>query len=280
MLVYVLYPVLSPKFYLKLMMFGLLGYWPNLKNPGTFNEKTAYLKLYPPQPLASIAADKWRVRDYVSQKGLSEILNQVYWYGNNPQAIPFDELPAQFVIKANHGSGWNIFVADKNNIDRDAIIAKCNYWLNTKYGKKGRWYESFYDNIEPLIIIEKFLEDKSGDLSDYKFFCYDGKPKFVQVSFDRYTNHTRTYFDEEWNVIPMSLGNPRGKIIPKPICYDRMLQAAKRLSSDFNFVRVDLYEFNQAQVIFSELTLTHGGGFERFYPKEWDYKFGEYWKIG
>jgi hypothetical protein len=276
--VYVFYPVLPANAYLTILMYIWLGYKPNIKHPRTFNEKTAHRKIYAQHPLSIIVADKWRVRDYVSQKGLSSILNEVYWYGNDPEKIPFKTLPEKYVIKANHGSGWNIVVTDSSKIDRTEILNQCHYWLKQKYGKIHKGYELFYDDIEPVITIEKYLEDDSGSLRDYKLFCFQGLPEYIQVSFDRYTNHTRTYFDKKWEVIDLVLGDPRGPSISKPRLLNEMIEISKILSSDFDFIRVDLYEINGKSIVFGELTLTHAGGFERFYPGKWDYHFGELWK--
>ena len=137
-----------------------------------------------------------------------------------------------------------------------------------------------YKNVIRKIICEKFMSDKNGELLDYKFFCFDGNPLFVKVDFDRYTEHKINFYDMNWNRIYMNEGNYKSYegISEKPVNFDSMINIAKKLSRDFQFVRVDLYNID-GKIYFGELTFTPTSGKNPFYPLEKDLEISERIKI-
>ena len=206
--------------------------------------------------------------------------NEVYFVTDDPNRIPFDDLPDKFVIKANHGCGWNIVVTDTTELDRQAVVRQCRKWLNAKYGASSRHYELHYDAIEPAIIVERFLGDGSGNAPlDYKFFCFHGKAQCVDV-IDRYTgpSPTQTFYSMAWQVLGFNMVYPKGDPVPKPASLDRMVEVAEILASPFEFARIDLYSPSDEAIVLGEITLVPGGGIGRFYPtREWDFRLGELW---
>ena len=129
--------------------------------------------------------------------------------------------------------------------------------------------------------MEKYIVDESGyELKDYKFFCFNGEPKFVQIDFDRYSNHRRNVYDINWNLLDLQIKFPKGhdRVFPKPKNYDEMVEISRKLSQGIPHVRIDLYNVN-GKIYFGEITFFHGSGMEVFTPLEWDYKFGEYIKL-
>ncbi len=275
-----LYYVLSPVAYEQITMAVQLGYWPNLKNPRSLSEKLTHRKLFAMPPLASLTADKWRVREYVRERVGEEILTKVYWVGNNPEQIPFDTLPDEFVVKANHGSGWNIFVRDKKSIDRKAIVQQCQRWLVNRLSN-ALTYETHLDNVKPLIIVEEYLKDRDYIVPiDYKFYCFHGRVHYVQIVTGRYSpmGVQKALYNREW-VHQKDAGskewlNPDP--IPPPKKLPEMIDIAERLSQGIDFVRVDLYCINNNRIVFGEMTWTQYGG--RFSgSREYDFLLGELW---
>jgi hypothetical protein len=272
-----LWPVLSPVAYKSLRMRISLGYWPNIRNPRTFNEKIAHRQLFAPHPLAPLVADKWRVREYVATRGFGDILTEVHLVTDTPEAIPFDDLPERFVIKANHGSGLNIIVKDKSALDRAGTVRKCREWLGLKFGEASRNYESHYDGIKPLIVVERFIEEGNGNVPlDYKFFCFHGRARYVAVM-DRTASTTLNVYDSEWQHMGFTMSYPNGKPVPRPARFGRMVEIAESLCVGFDCVRVDLYAPDPETIRFGEITVNSAGGLARFTPREWDYRFGELW---
>lgn len=233
----------------------------NLKNPETFDEKINYLKLYKNinNELITKCADKIAVRDYVSSKGLNRILIKTIGIYENANDIEWSNLPNSFVIKCNHGCGFNIVCHNKNDYNELEVKRKLNKWLSIDYGKYTS--EIHYCNIEPKIIIEKDISDGQNDLVDYKIFCFDGNPKYIEVITGREKENTYyEYYDLNWNKCNFTKKEySSDKIASKPDGLTEMLEIARTLSKDFKFVRVDLYNVKK-KIYFGELTFTPSGG--------------------
>jgi hypothetical protein len=249
---------------------------PNLKDPSTFNEHINHKKLFDRDPLLTQLSDKYEVRQYVSDRVGPEYLTKLYCVTDTPSQFDYSSLPHSFVIKATHGSGWNIIVTDKQQLDYQDTCLKMNSWLVMNYYDIGR--EWCYKNIPPRIIVEEYLGEKGTFVPwDYKLFCFGGKPRFIQIDFDRFRNHTRSIYDVSWNKIDVALHYPSADRCPDPPRkLDEMLKVAGELSQDLDFVRVDLYEVG-SRVVFGEMTHYPGNGFEKFVPSEYDAIFGGYW---
>lgn len=256
-----------------------LGYKPDIEKPATFSEKIMHKKIYHNMDYAISLADKYAVRDYVSAKVGESCLNKVYFVGSNPQEIPWDNLPRQFVIKTTHGGGGggNIFVHDKSKADRLAIEASLKQKLNDGF---GFWTnEPWYMEIPRRFIIEEMMLDENGKVpADYKFFCFHGKCHYVQVDSDRFGKHTRSFYDPAWNYQDFSLLFEKGQPVAKPAALEEMVKLAEKLAEDFDFVRVDLYSLNSG-IRFGELTFSPGSGWEKFTPQVMDKELGKLWNL-
>ena len=270
------YPKLLEKRY-----YELTGIHMDINNPVTYSQKIQWLKLYDPNPDRSMLTDKVAVREWIKEKIGEEYLIPIYGVYNSFDEIDFDTLPNQFVMKTNHSSGWNVVVKDKTKIDKKAVRKQFNKWMKMDY---AFWteYEPHYSPIVPQIIIEKYMEDSSGNLTDYKFLCFDNKPKFVWVDFDRFVNHKRNVYSMDWELQPWSqftYGNylPEGGV-PVPKGFDEMKRIAGILCEGFIHVRVDLYNVD-GKVYFGEMTFTNGSGFEQLHPAEYEKSIGELIKL-
>lgn len=248
------------------------------KEPKTFNEKIQFRKLYDENPLYSICADKYRVREYVKNKIGEEYLIPLYLVTDKLTEEQWDKLPNKFVAKTNHDSGTVKIVKDKTKVNKKEIIRELNTQLKFDYGILSM--EKYYSDIPRKIIVEKFLED---NIIDYKFMCFSGKVENCFICLNRKTTGLNIdFYDINWNLLPFERHYKNsGQKIPKPILYKKMIELSEKLSEDFDFVRVDLYEVNN-KIYFGELTFCPGSGMEEFTPVEWDYKLGSYWnqKIG
>ncbi len=252
-----------------------LGYKLNLDNPQTFNEKIQWLKHNYRDPLLTKCADKYAVREYVKEKIGEEFLIPLLGVWNNPNEIDFESLPNQFVLKVNWGSGQNIIVKDKSELNIEETKTKLQEWMMPRNNHYFMGLEWCYKNIEPKIIAEKYIEQMDGKLIDYKFFCNWGVPKFLFLAIDRFIDTKFNFYDLDWNLLPVKNHYENcTQNIPKPKNYEEMLELSKKLSTDFPLVRVDLFEIED-KIYFGELTFYHFNGNEAFEPIVWDYKFGE-----
>lgn len=256
-----------------------LGRKLNLKNPKRFTEKLQWYKLYYRNPLMNKCVDKYEVRDYVKSKGLENILNELYGVYNKPEEINFDKLPNQFVVKTTSGSGGqNVFVCEnKKELNKEELINKLNYWLKLN-PKKSFGREWAYQGLKNRIIVEKYIESDSNGLVDYKFFCFNGKVKYIYVINDRILGKSTKLgiYNEAYEKLDAYRCDEGRQLesFPIPKCFENMKKYASILSKDFPHARVDFYESNN-EIIFGEITFYDGSGYMKYDPDDFDLVLGE-----
>ena len=250
----------------------------DLENPQAFTEKINWYKLNYRNPLMKKCVDKYEVRDYIAKIGGERYLNDCLGIWNNFDEIDFEKLPSKFVLKPTNGSGDVVICKDKSKFN--ILEAKKKLSQNKKRHFLSKTREWAYYDLPYRIMAERYIESTDGcQIKDYKIFCFNGEPKFLYVASDRDTDKLKfDFFDLDWNRIPVKNDHENNSNLKKPKHLKEMLEVAKKLSKDFPEVRVDLYE-EEGKIYFGELTFYHMGGFARFEPDEWDYKFGEYFDI-
>lgn len=247
-----------------------IGHELNLNEPQTFNEKLQWLKLYDRRPQYTKMVDKYEAKIFVSKIiGLEHII-PTYGIYNKFDEIDFDSLPNQFVLKCTHDSGGIIICKDKSKFNIINAKRKLNKSLRRSYYYHKREWP--YKDVIPRIIVEQYMEDESGwQLKDYKIFCFNGEPKFIEVDYDRYVGHKLNVYDLDWNFIDFYMTSPNDKNVKinKPEKLGDMLDYSRKLSHGISFLRVDFYSIN-SKIYFGELTFYPGSGMIDFHPKEYD----------
>ncbi len=242
-------------------MFGRKLDWDN---PRTYNEKIHVSKIYMPTPLKTRLADKVAVREWVAERIGSEYLVPLLGVYASFDDIDFDALPDKFVIKCTHDSKSTTVVKDKSKINTYLLRLKYDLCLSRNWGWNG--FEMHYRDIPPKIIIEPYLGDA---INDYKFLCFDGRPCYCWVDFDRYTNHKRNMYNLDWELQPFNqyhYGNYEGTV-NCPENFGEMKRIVAELCKGFEHVRVDLYVVG-GRVYFGEMTFTPAAGLNDFYTQE------------
>lgn len=263
--------------YLKLAFKLKMGYPLNLKEPKTFNEKLQWLKLYDRKPQYTQMVDKYAVRKYIAETiGEEYLIPLVGGPWKTAEAIDFEALPEQFVLKCNHDSGGVVICRDKSRLDVEAVKRELDRKLKINYYKSSREWP--YKDVEPCIFAEKYMVDESGvELKDYKWYCFNGCAKILLITTDRILKEEPTkytYFDMDYNMLPFYNSGPHSdKPIPKPATFDEMRWLAERLAKEIPHLRVDLYDIN-GRVFFGELTFFDSSGMSVFDPPEWDETIG------
>ena len=256
-----------------------LGYDLNLENPKTMNEKIFWLKLNYHNPLITKCCDKFAVKDYVDERiGKGHVIPTIDCW-EHAQDMDFSELPEKYVIKVNWSSGYNIIVKDSAKVNEKEIREKVAHWM---LPQQNSYYQTFnwgYKHMKPTVYAEEYMEQFDGQLYDYKFFCCNGKAKFLFIATDRAQKSTLTYdfFDMDFNKLDFTYGG-RGHAkapLEKPKFFDEMVLCAEILAEPFPFVRVDFYETEDNYYV-GEMTFYSGGGILPFEPREWDNRLGEY----
>ena len=279
-----LYNSMPDRDYMERKFEALMGAPLHLDAPQTFNEKLQWLKLYDRKPEYTMMVDKYRVREYITQKIGAEYLIPLLGVWDSPDEIDFAALPEQFVLKCNHNSGLGMCICkDKSTLDLRKVRRELRKGLRQDYYLPGREWP--YKDVPRKIIAEQYMQDnidlgvrEDATLKDYKFFCFDGTPQFLYVS-DHSDQHEKAhlaFFDMNYRESPFGRTDYLlfKALPPKPAHFEQMKESASVLSSDIPFVRVDLYELNQ-KVYFGELTFHPCSGFLPFKPKEWDKRLGE-----
>lgn len=263
-----LYNRMSDEKFLKKAFNIMMNQKLNLDNPQTFNEKLQWLKLYNRKPEYTMMVDKYKVREYIAERLGEEYLIPLLGVWDDPDEIDFDALPNQFVLKCNHNSGLGMYICnDKSKLNIRQVKKELCKGLKQDYYLTYREWP--YKDVPRKIICEKYMIEEveskksNSELTDYKFFCFNGNPKFMYISHDHATDATTDFFDMEFNRLNMRMKDPNSNIIPpKPALFESLKEIAKKLSAGIPFVRVDMYVIN-GRIYFGELTFFHNAGFTR-----------------
>lgn len=250
----------------------------DLENPITYNQKLQWLKIYNRDVLYNKLVDKYRVREFIKERIGSKYLIPLIGVWENVEDIDFNSLPNQFVLKCTHNSGGLVICKDKRELNIKSVKDKLEKSLKHNYYWGQR--EWVYKDVPPLIIAEKYIADDSGkNIRDYRFFCFNGEPKFISVDLDIINKDQtrRNIYDLEWNLLDIEISYPKeeNKKLLKPKNLEIMIEIAKELSKDIPHLRVDLYNVD-GKILFGELTFFHQSGWGKFNPKKWDEILGNW----
>lgn len=276
--------------YLKLLYRFKMGHRLDLHNPKTFTEKLQWLKLYNRKPEYTTMVDKYAVKEYVAGIIGEQYIIPTLGVWDKPEQIDWDSLPDKFVLKTTHGGGGGgvVICRDKATFDRQAAISRLNQSLSSDIYRGLREWP--YKDVPKRIIAEQFMAPVKAcapkDLPDYKFFCFNGEPRYCQVIRDRHSKETIDFYDMDWahqefvglNPVARNDLNPiiRNGLTPvaRPENLEEMAEICRKLAKDEPFVRVDLYVIDNKKY-FGELTFYPASGMGVFTPEEWNGRLGD-----
>lgn len=245
----------------------------DLNNPKSLADKVSWLELYGDQQAAARYTDKFGVREYIEAKGLKDILVPVCggpW--DSVDQVDLDSLPDQFALKATHGCEMNLICANKSQLDKDLAMREIGQWLKKDYPRSS--VEPHYKLIPHRVYAEEYI-GVVGDIIDYKIHCINGNPSFILVCSEREKSLKLNLYDVDWKPIPGLQGPQKnGHEIERPADLSEMLKIARRLSEDFEFVRVDLYDID-GKIRFGELTFSPAACVFPYFTDEFIAKWGE-----
>lgn len=247
----------------------------DLHSPKTFNQKTQWLKMYDSTKTKGQLADKYLVRQFIEEKIGAEYLVPLLGVYDSVDDIDFDTFPNRFVLKATHGSGWNIVVPDKAKLSISETKWKLKKWLCMDFSYL-HGFEMHYRYCTPRIIAEEYLDDVAyGSVDDYKVFCFNNGEPIVLVCRDRHSNDgiKTAYYDTNWNKL-FKDAHYETCDFERPPHLDEMIQLSRNLAQGFAFVRVDWYE-SMRGLLFGEMTFTAASGTENLDPPEWNRIMGD-----
>ena len=271
--------IMPDKIYLSILFRYHMGYWMDWNHPLTFSEKLQWLKIHDRNPLYTKLVDKYTVKEYVASIIGKEYIIPTLGVWDRIEDIEWDKLPQQFVLKTNHGGGSMgvVICRDKASFDKKIAIKQLKESLKTDL--YVIWKEWPYKNVPKRIIAEQYIQSSAENttLNDYKIFCFNGEPKYCQVISGRDSKMSIDFFDFDWNHQPFH--EPKNypfadKEPRKPLKLDDMRKAARKLSHNKSFCRIDFYESGK-DLFFGEITFYPTSGFGGFLPKEYDKVLGD-----
>lgn len=245
-------------------------------NPKDFSWKMRWRMRRDRNPLFVTVQDKYKVKEYAQKRGVRTA--ELLYVTDKPETIPFDSLPENYFVKANHGCDWNILckagklylykdgsvfighdTLTPHTITRQECINKCRSWLRSIYSRN----EWAYKRIPPRIIVEEVLiQHDGGELMDYRFYVFRGIVKAISVGSPSYRLHHETvFFSPDWQEFKMKV---YGEGIPdqlpqKPPNLAEMLSIAEKLGAELDFARIDLF-YTTRGVTLGEMSIYPLGG--------------------
>ena len=259
-----------------------VGYDLNRDAPRTINEKVQWRKIHDRRPVYRTLADKYAVRGFVAKRLGKERAESLFPRLLGVTMRPTEAWLRQFGVpvafKANHGSGWNVFLRPGDTPDYPAILRQLRGWLRKRYG--WRLQEWAYWGITPRIIAEELLQTPDGRVADdIKLWMYRGKCRHLQLDHDRFGSHSETFMTPDWQPVPMRM-RVKGELAeaPRPAQLDQMIAIAEELSRGLDFIRVD-FLYTTDRFALNELTLYRGSGLTPFHPRRYDRKLGAMWVL-
>jgi hypothetical protein len=270
--------ILPDEPYVRWKYFSMSGRFPDLRNPKRFTEKVQVRKLYSRHPLYPVLVDKYAAKAFIAERAGSEYVIETYWVGRNLEEIEWDQIPLPAVVKPTHGSGAGVFLHDRSDIDKLLRNNPAPHWMAQRHDRINR--EWAYGQLVPQVIIERMLGENGSAPDDYRFFVLSGKVALIELRLRRDGIGYECYYTSDWKRMALSSNYyPSYPHEPsRPAQLDEMLEVARRVAGDIDFVRVDLY-LEGGKVYVGELTLYPGGGFHGSVPDQIDESLGNLWTL-
>ena len=249
----------------------------NFREPRTFNEKVNWRILNDRRDRIIAACDKMRMKEMAraAYPGANLRIPATYWSGTDLLAAPDLSTLPPWVLKPNHSSGHALFGPDATTDVAD-LREQTRHWFKRTPVELGEWG---YGEANPVLLLEERIPTPDGaSPADYKFFVFDGRVELVQVNSGRFGHQTATFLDADWNRLPVRWRIRPVADEPRPVELDKMLEIARTLGADWDFIRVDLYAVD-GEVWFGEYTPYPGGGLLRYTPKSFDNEQGLHWRL-
>lgn len=264
----------DPEFICRLYLRANGGRSPDLEHPRLFTEKLQWLKLYYRDERIPLCSEKAEAKKYIAQQGYADLLIPTIAVYDRAQDVDLAQLPERFILKATHGSGWNILCTDRSALDWKRVRKIMQTWLDENLYIFGREWN--YRELTPRILAEELIG--SGHLVDYKFMCFNGVVRAMQVNHEINGEKYVDLYDADWNLLAdmgTGVAPHSAAALPKPPDFEKMKEIAAQLAKPFPFVRVDLYH-EAGKIYFGEMTFFPGSGFWSISPAARDAQFGEW----
>ncbi len=256
----------------------------DLKNPKRLSEKIQWLKINGDKRIKTYLSDKLQVKNYI-KKELPELkCANVYQIDKNFKNLNWDKLPQEFILKTNHAWLTNIVIENKYDIAENEYKAIAKFYSKVLKINFAFWsnYEMQYKDIIPYIYAEEYLGDWRKR-NEYEIWCFNGNVEFITYKQPIKINKTMfrmiSYYNNKWEKQNFYIEHKELKnVFPNGNNKYKVIEYAKILSKDIDFVRVDFMEVND-ELYFCEMTFTPFSGYIDIQPRQYDLILGEKLKL-
>lgn len=266
---------------LKLKFKRVVGYWPDLTDPKTMNEKIQWRKLNDHAPVYTVIADKFRLRDYITHRfgavRAAEIMPNWRLVTGKPRAAALRAAGTGVILKPNHSSGSYRIVHAGAYPDWRRLALTARRWMRKRYGLKR--HEWAYHGIKALTLVEDLVLGPDGHPAmDLKFQVMDGLCDRVEVIYNRHLGSQYVTASPDWTEIQVDWKNyARGVLPEKPQHFAQMLALAEEIGRDFDYIRVD-FLCGATEWKLNELTLYEADGLTAYVDPDIELAYGQLWK--
>lgn len=233
-------------------------------------------------PLLPIVADKFLVYYYVAAKigsaRADKLFIKNYQYITEYKDIYMSELPVSFILKSNFGSGNNLICYDKSIFNEEDLRKTIKNWLKSYADQIGPQWA--YKNINKMVIVQELLKgEENKPILEFKMYMIHSKCYLIHFISDRFGRRRRLFMNESFMVLPGQEDSLNTNDIETIESHrEEILNISKKLSENFDFIRVDFMVHNNI-LYFGEMTNYPGSAFSLNFPKSFDKMMGEAWSV-
>ncbi|WP_432523763.1 ATP-grasp fold amidoligase family protein [Kineococcus sp. SYSU DK006] len=251
------------------------GRWPSVRDPQYFTEKVLWRIAHDRREILSVTCDKARMKEWARRTAPSFVrVPQSLWQGTDLRELAGVDLPEHWVLKPNHRSALVHFGTGAPDVDD--LVARTAGWLDPlQWTALGEWA---YTLADATYLVEDRIGVPGDDLTDYKFYVFEGEVALVHTDTDRFADRGHRLYSPDWRCVGGARRMSMGREVPRPQLLDEMLEAASAIGREFDFIRVDLYQ-HDGQVWFGEITPYPGSGTISWQPDELDLQLGRRWRL-
>lgn len=250
-----------------------------LDPPDGFNEHIVHRLLYDRDPLLKRVCDKIAVRELIRERAGEAFIVPLLGAWSKVDDIPWTALPARFVLKPSHSSGYGAVIRREADRDLATLRRQAGEWLRHDYFDHS--LEWGYRGVPRRILAEPLLVGPDGGPPvEAQVMTFGGRAAMIRVltGIKETPSRQDNWFDAHGARLSFrSLQIERGNYKLEPDVAHNLTAVAESVSHGFSHMRVDFY-LTQDGLRIGELTPYHGAGLNLWSAPASNAFFGQLWR--